>query len=139
MPESVQAKRFNDVLLRAFDKAFLFLGTATKTAVYSRLEKDFFLARHELPNRIEDLEEALQDIFGCACKPLKNLIMNRLSAELWDEYGLIKYCEPKPELRLQKYIETVKPSYVTLKHPRSKNELIARKALEHKNLKSLWL
>jgi hypothetical protein len=127
MPESVQAKRFNDVLLRAFDKAFLSLGAAAKTAVYSRLEKDFFLARNELPNRIEDLEEALQAIFGCACKPLKHLIMNRLSAELWDEYGLIRYCEPKPELRLQEYIDAVKSSYVILKHPRSMEELIARR------------
>lgn len=85
------AKRtFDAVLLEAVDEALLTLGDSAKQSIYFHLEKEFHVARRDIPRRSKDFENGIDRIFGAGAKFLEILIMKKLyekigSPFLWDE------------------------------------------------------
>lgn len=69
---------FKEKLLAAIDESFGSLGECCKQAIYFNLEQNYALNKQNIPNKIEDFSEALEDIFGTGIKVLQCMIMRNL-------------------------------------------------------------
>jgi hypothetical protein len=98
-------KKFDRILLDAIDQALSTLGENTKKAVYLHLEKKFAITKKDIPQRVGDFSDALEQIFGGAASKLEILIMVCLNRKVNAEY---KWDGPKwlvPDLTFVKYIK----------------------------------
>ncbi len=98
------AKEFDNLFLNSIDDAFCSLGERAKNSLYLHLEDDFFLAREEIPNRVEEFIKALEKIFGAAALQLELLIMQSLHQKTNCSH---EWVGPKwlvPELSFKDYI-----------------------------------
>ena len=104
-------KKFETVLLKAIDDAFSTLGENVKTSIYFHLEHRFFIPKQDIPYRIEDFSDALEQIFGMAAKPLEILIMKKLNEEIICFY---EWAGPRwlvPDLTFNEYVELLRLCY----------------------------
>lgn len=99
---------FNELLLEAVDEELSALGNSAKQAVFAYLDKSFKIRRSEIPECIDKLMIALDQIFGPGAKLIEINIMKRLHAKVglasslyrpvsgdlfFDEYVAAKKCE----------------------------------------------
>jgi regulatory protein YycI of two-component signal transduction system YycFG len=61
---NLKSQSFPQLLIEAMDQTFSKLGVPTKHALYSFLETNYKLSKEDIPNRIEDFVNALEQIFG---------------------------------------------------------------------------
>ena len=73
---------FNQFLLEAVDEGLSSLGESSKQAIYFHLQGRFNIDRTEIPSKIEDFVEAIDEIFGFGANFLKILIMQRLGEKI---------------------------------------------------------
>jgi len=99
------SKKFDTILLKAIDEAFSSLGEKAKSAVYSYLEKMFFIPKKDIPYRLEDFSESLKEIFGVASKHLEILIMKNLNRKISCSYEWKGPSWLVPELTFRQYVE----------------------------------
>ncbi|MEM4703677.1 MAG: hypothetical protein QXJ02_01210 [Candidatus Bathyarchaeia archaeon] len=69
---------FEKMILQAIDEGLSTLGDSSKEAIYFYLDKNFKLKKEQIPNKIEDFEVALKNIFGAGANYLEILIMKQL-------------------------------------------------------------
>jgi len=69
---------FERLLLEAVDEGLSSLGESSRQAIYFHLEKSFNIKKREIPIKIEDFTEAIEQIFDCGADFLEILIMKRL-------------------------------------------------------------
>jgi adenylyl- and sulfurtransferase ThiI len=69
---------FEEILLEAIDEGLSSLGESSKWAIYFHLEKNFKIEKQQIPQKIQDFAEALEEIFGVGANFLEILIMKRL-------------------------------------------------------------
>ena len=103
-------EKFAMILLDAIDLGFIALGQNVKTSIYFHLENKFGLPKQDIPDRVDDFEDALEQIFGQASQQLEILIMKNLNENVNCNY---KWVGPKwlvPDLTFKKYLELVKMS-----------------------------
>lgn len=104
MSKRKRERKFSIILLKAIDEAFLTLGENARTAIYCHLESKFAISRQDIPDRIGDFSDALEQIFGLAAPQLEILIMKFLNRCVKCEY---KWVGPKwlvPDLTFKKYV-----------------------------------
>jgi len=92
---------FEKLLLEAIDEGLSSLGETCKQAIYFHLEKKFKLTKQDIPFRIEDFTEAMENIFGVGAKVLEIRIMKNL-------FKNMGYPFPYFRPRAQKYLEFTK-------------------------------
>jgi hypothetical protein len=73
---------FENVLLEAIDEGLSCLGEQTKQAVYVHLKNKYALSKKDIPYRVEDFTEALEDTFQVGAKLLEIKIMKILFAKM---------------------------------------------------------
>jgi hypothetical protein len=96
---------FEEVILEAIDESFSWIGEKEKETIYFFLETKYNINKQEIPNRIEDFTEAIEDIFGIAAKLLEIRIMKNLFRKM----GYIcPYFHAQESLEFTKYIETTR-------------------------------
>ena len=102
-------KKFEQILLDSIDEAFSTLGENAKTSIYFYLEKKLLIAKQEIPHRVDDFSDALEQIFGSGAQHLEILFMKNLHAKLeitckWPtyEWPLSKWIAP--EMTFQEYV-----------------------------------
>ena len=96
--------KFDSILLESIDQALFALGESAKTAVYFHLTTKFAISEQNIPDRIDDFSEAIDQIFGRGARQLEILIMKILNQKIdytyyWDG--------PKwliPDLTFAKYV-----------------------------------
>jgi len=71
-------QEFDDALLGAVDFAFCSLGKSCRRALYFHLETTFRLPRRQIPERLEEFDEALRIIFKSGATFLEKLILRKL-------------------------------------------------------------
>ncbi len=101
-------KDFSRILLDSIDEAFLTLGEHTKASIYFSLERKFAISRQDIPDRIGDFSEALEQIFGLGARQLEILIMKYLNRKVDCAY---EWVGPKwlvPDLTFVKYVKLLK-------------------------------
>ena len=71
-------KKFDDALLKAVDFAFNSLGRSCKQALYFHLKNTFHVGRREIPEKLEEFDNALKLIFKDGAIFLERLILDKL-------------------------------------------------------------
>jgi hypothetical protein len=113
--ERKREKKFNDILLESIDKAFLTLGENSKSAIYFYLESKFAILRQDIPDRVHDFSDALEQIFGLAARQLEILIMKCLNEKIECTYDWVGPKWLIPELTFSKYIKLLELCFLDKK------------------------
>ena len=98
-------KNFSAILLESIDEAFLTLGENSKSSIYSHLKSKFAISRRDIPYRVSDFSDALEQIFGLAARQLEILIMKCLNEKINCTF---EWVGPKwlvPDLTFTKYVK----------------------------------
>ena len=69
---------FEEALLEAVDEGLSMLGESAKQAIYYHLEKTLKMNRLDIPCRIEEFTDTIEEMFGSGAKILEILIMKCL-------------------------------------------------------------
>ncbi len=92
------ATSLDALILECIDETLAdLLGRRAKEAVYDHLERNLFLARNEIPQRLDDFLSVLDETFGKGGKTIGKYIAKKLYAKLeWEfadivSYGLVDY------------------------------------------------
>jgi hypothetical protein len=92
-------REFDVLLLEAMDEALSALGDSIMLAVYFHVERSFHIKRDEIPCRLGEFTEAVENIFGAGASFIEILIMKKLHEKvdarfMWneaEEFGLVQY------------------------------------------------
>ena len=96
---------FEKVLLDAVDESLSWLGESAKQTIYFHLETDYNISKQDIPHRIEDFTEALEDIFGLGAKLLEIKIVKNLFTKM----GCLQpQLHTQESLEFTKYIESAR-------------------------------
>lgn len=104
-------KKFEDVLLEAIDGALSTLGENVKRVIYFHLAQKFMIAKKDIPYKIEEFSDVLDQIFGVGARNLEILIMAKLHAKMNCVY---EWKGPNwliPNLTFSQYVELLKLSF----------------------------
>jgi hypothetical protein len=81
------------------------LGESPLRAVFSTLQRSFHIKREEIPERLEDFQNALAELFGAGAPVITRAIVRRLCARLGIPYHQRSYGG------LKTYVEDCKLRY----------------------------
>ena len=100
-------REFNKLVLEAVDAGLSSLGESPKHAVYFYLEKTFKIKRTEIPEKIEEFTNALEQIFGRGAKLVEIQIMKLLYEKVGQAFV---YFPEKDDLLFIEYMEAARLS-----------------------------
>lgn len=98
-------------MLETIDEALSALGENVKKSIYFHLQRKFLINNQDIPYKIEEFSDALEQIFGLGARTLEILIMTKLHAKTNSSY---KWEGPNwlvPELTFSQYVKLLKLSY----------------------------
>ena len=119
---------FEKLLLEAVDEGLASLGDTSKQVVYFHLEKTFKLNKQEIPHKIEEFANAIENIFGHGAKLLQILIMKQLYEKV---RGAIEYNTELEDLVFTQYVAAVKQSFLKKKTRIDSTQKMETKAHTH--------
>ncbi|MCW4015861.1 MAG: hypothetical protein NWF06_05775 [Candidatus Bathyarchaeota archaeon] len=96
---------FEEKLLESIDDGLAVLGESTKQIVYFHLEKTFKIERENIPYRIEEFTDILENIFGTGAKIIEIQIMKSLFKKF--RYSIKNYSKQN-NLSFIEYVAAVK-------------------------------
>lgn len=102
---------FEEVLLEAIDEGLSWLGESEKYSLYFYLEKKYLISKQDIPYKIEDFTEAIENIFGVGAKLLEIRIMK----SLFKKMGYIRpHFYAQEGLEFTEYIEAARVNWKRL-------------------------
>jgi hypothetical protein len=111
-----QHKNFDQILLVAIDEALSSLGENVKASIYFQLGNLFKIKKQEIPSRIGDFSDALEQFFGLGARHLEILFIKNLHAKIkvtckWPTYKwpLSKWIVP--EMTFQEYVRLMRQNF----------------------------
>ena len=104
----VNGKKFSAILQESIDEALLTLGENAKTSIYFHLATKFAINKRDIPDRVDDFSEALEQIFGLATRQLEILIMKYLNEKIDCSYYWVGPKWLVPDLTFTKYVKMLK-------------------------------
>ena len=69
---------FNQILLESIDETLTTLGDANKTAMYNSLNAYFYIAKNQIPSKIDTFTKVLRAVFGNASLHLEKIIIKHV-------------------------------------------------------------
>jgi len=111
--EHVLDDRLNLTMLEAIDEALSFLGESAKRAIYYHLEEKFKIRREEIPLRIDDFAEAIEEIFGMGAKIIEIQIMKSLYKKIGCNF---KYVPKEKNLLFTAYLKALRNHFRKLRN-----------------------
>jgi hypothetical protein len=87
----MKSQKFDAALLNAVDFAFNSLGKSCRQALYFHLKTTFLISRTEIPEKVEEFDDAVRLIFKGGAGFLERLILEKLC-----ESFEIKFKEKNP-------------------------------------------
>jgi len=106
----VSNSSFETLLLEAVDEGLSSLSDSAKEVIYFYLEKTFKIDRREIPYKIEEFSDAIEEFFGDGAKVLKILIMRRLYEKIG---GVVEY--EQGDLVFTEYVAAARQSFLKKK------------------------
>jgi len=100
--EAPRNRDFKKLLLEAVDEVLSLLGDSSKHAIYFYLEKKFTIKKQDIPNKIQEFANALENIFGHGAKVLEIQIMKQLYEKVGHDFT---YFPEKDDLLFTEYVE----------------------------------
>jgi len=70
--------KFNAAIIEAVEESFSLFSASVKNAAYLHLEKAFKIKKQEIPSRIEDFADAMEQMFGVGAKLIQIRIIEAL-------------------------------------------------------------
>ena len=101
---------FEEVLLEAIDEGLTCLGEQAKQAVYLHLRNKYAISKQDIPYRIEDFTEAIEDTFQTRAKLLEIKIMKILFTKVG--YGYVSMETPE-SLEFTNYVYALRNGGLT--------------------------
>jgi hypothetical protein len=86
LSKKCENKKFEILLLETLDEALSTLGENVKKTIYFHLQQNFLIGKKEIPHKIVEFSDALEQIFGLGAKSLQILIMARLQRKIGSHY-----------------------------------------------------
>ena len=112
MARKGHSETFNNLLLEAIDEAFSSLGESVKKSLFAHLKGQFNMKRSEIPSKIMQFSNALEQIFGIGAHHLELLFMRNLHAELQLACKWPTWCKwVIPEVTFQEYVELMRHKF----------------------------
>lgn len=102
-----KTRNFDKLLMDAIDEALSSLGESVKQSIYFHIENKF-VARNEIPTRIQDFQGGLEKIFGAGAQFIEILIMKNLHAKI----GITLTIELRDPLEFVDYVKAAKQSFL---------------------------
>jgi hypothetical protein len=102
---------FEQLLLEAIDDALSLLGESVKISILLHLGNRFKIEKEEIPHRVDEFQNALEQIFGLGTRYLEILIMKSLNSKMRF------FCEepthewPEQELTFCDYVNLMKRNF----------------------------
>jgi hypothetical protein len=103
--KSKRAGDFEELLAEAIDEGLSLLGESSKQVVYFHLEETYKMSRKEIPYRIEEFIDAIEEIFGIGAKILEIQIMKCLYKKVGNK---IKHYSEQKSFEFTEYVEAAK-------------------------------
>jgi hypothetical protein len=105
---ATKSKDFEKLLLSSIDQALISLGESVKLSIYFHFEKNFKVTRNEIPEHLQQFQEALEKIFGVGARFIEILIMKNLYAKI----GCPLNMEKNEQLEFIKYVDAARQSFL---------------------------
>ncbi|MBN1357387.1 hypothetical protein JW988_01325 [Candidatus Bathyarchaeota archaeon] len=99
---------FDKVLLRAIDEALNSLGESVRQSIYFHIENKFNVARNEIPEKLEQFQGGLKEIFGAGAHVIEISIMKNLHMKL----GCPRVNVKNKKLEFTEYVDASKQGYL---------------------------
>ena len=77
-------KSFETAMIEAVDDGFATLGHSSKQVIYFHLENTFKIKKPEIPYKIEEFADAIEQIFGAGAKLIEIRIIEALHERIQD-------------------------------------------------------
>jgi len=95
--------------LKAVDEIFSSFGHSGKQAIYFQLENTFKIKKHEIPLKIEDFANAIEQIFGIGAKFIELKIIETLH----EKTQHFKYFPKEEDLMFTEYVTSLRRFFQT--------------------------
>jgi len=92
------------IIREAVDEVFSSLGQSCKQALYFQLENTFKIQKREIPFKIEDFADAIEQIFGIGAK----FIEMKIIAVLHEKTRGFTYFPKKKDLVFAEYVASLR-------------------------------
>jgi hypothetical protein len=99
-------KCFEELLLSSIDETFSLLGDLCKKALYFHLEKKFHFTKKDIPYKIDEFTNAIENVFGVSAKIIKIQILKNLHKKV----PYFRYF-PKRDLLFNEYLRAVRQAF----------------------------
>jgi len=96
-------------MIEAVDEVFSSIGHSCKQAIYFRLENTFKIKKQEIPLKIEDFANAIEQIFGIGAKFIEMKIIEVLHEKTQD----FVYFPEKEDLVFTEYVAGLRSFFMT--------------------------
>jgi len=103
---------FDAILVNAIDEALSAYGEKSKLNFYVYLEKASNLPKGEIPKRIDEFSDAIEDLFGLGSRFLEILIMKNLYskiASVWEQKESTPWV--LPDITFKEYVNSVRKRF----------------------------
>lgn len=111
MGEKKREKKFSAILVDSIDEALSTLGDRSKKAIYFHLETKFGISKQDIPERVNDFSEAIEQIFGSAAQQIEILIMKCLHRHVECIYNWVGPKWLVPDFTFTKYVKLLELWY----------------------------
>ena len=91
-------------LLSAVDESLSSFGESFKQVIYFHLANTYHIKKHEIPNKINEFADAIEEIFGIGAK----LIEMKIIKALYEKVDGFTYIAEKEDLIFTEYIENLR-------------------------------
>jgi hypothetical protein len=108
---------FEAIIIETVDKIFSSFGPSCKQAIYFQLENTYKIKKQEIPLKIEDFADAIEQIFGIGAKFIEMKIIEVLHENAQD----FMYFPKKEDLVFTEYVASLRRFFVTANFEFTKN------------------
>jgi hypothetical protein len=95
---------FEELVIEAIDQTFSKLGIEVKQTFFSFLEVNYKLCKEDIPNRIGDFVDGLEQIFGASAPLLELVVMKTLRQSVPSFIYLVE----SSNLNFESYLSSLK-------------------------------
>jgi transcription initiation factor TFIIIB Brf1 subunit/transcription initiation factor TFIIB len=94
LTEAQSNKNFSHLLLEAIEETFLNLGENVEASICLHMQNTFKIKKSQIPNKITEFSNIMEQIFGIGAKHLEILLMRNLNAKNYVACKWPKYDKP---------------------------------------------
>ncbi|HLE75620.1 MAG TPA: hypothetical protein VI864_06205 [Candidatus Bathyarchaeia archaeon] len=98
---------FDAIIIETIDEIFSSFGHSCKQALYFQLENTFKIKKQEIPLKIEDFANAMEQIFGIGAKIIETKIIEMLHEKAQD----FTYFPKNEDLVFTEYVASLRRFY----------------------------